>query len=311
MAITMRDYHWTRDFESCRRFLTDIFKIGKAYTNWIPSELENLKFGPGGAEYKDEEDEYLKIWEAFDATQQTALRIIAVSYTKPSGKCWLSVHPNYTSVAREIVLWMQNRVKEMKGDKIEEVNMKFVVDDDDEDFILLLSDLGFRKGAVEGDKQVRPMDSPVPTYSLPEGYIIRNAVIEKDFLKYREVQMAVFSHIVSMSLKLLQLYSTASFYQEDLDIVAVDPDGKFAAFCTARIDPLSKIAELEPVGTHPGHRKRGLARAVTCESLKRLEKYKPSAVVILGAAPTVGARRLYKSVGFVNEGTRHYWFQAV
>ncbi len=311
MAIRMRDYHWEKDFESCRRFLTDIFSIRKAYTNWIPSELENLKFGPGGTEYKDEEDEYLKIWEAFDETQQIALRIIAVSYIKPSGKCWLSVHPNYTSVAREIVLWMQNRVKEMKGDKGEEVNMNFVVDDDDEDFILLLSDLGFQKGEIEGDKQVRPIDSPVPTYNLPEEYTIRNAVIAKDFMKYREVQMAVFPHIVSMSKKLLQLYRTASFYQEDLDIVAVDPDGIFAAFCTARIDSLSKIAELEPVGTHPDHRKLGSARAVICESLKRLEKYKPPAVVILGAAPTDGARRLYKSVGFVNKGTRHYWFQMV
>jgi len=123
--------------------------------------------------------------------------------------------------------------------------------------------------------------------------------------------MTVFPHIVSMSMELLQLYSTASFYQEDLDIVAVAPDGKFAAFCTARIDPLSKIAELEPVGTHPDHRKRGLARAVICESLKRLEKYKPSALVILEAAPSDGARRLYKSVGFVNEGMRHYGFQNV
>lgn len=311
MAIRMRDYHWEKDFESVRKFLADIFRIRKAYTNWIPSELENLKFGPGGTEYRDEEDEYLKIWEAFDEAQQITLRIIAVSYTKPSGDCWLSVHPNYTSVAREIVLWMWNRVKEMKGGKVEEVNMKFVVDDDDEDLILLLSDLGFQKGEIEGDKQVRPIDLPVPTYSLPEGYTIRNAVIEKDFLKYRAVQMTVFPHIVSMSMELLQLFSTASFYQENLDIVAVDPDGKFAAFCTARIDPLSKIAELEPVGTHPNHRKLGLARAVICESLERLEKYRPSAVVILGAAPTDGARRLYESMGFVNEGTRHYWFQLV
>lgn len=190
MAIRMRDYHWEKDFGSVRRFLADIFRIRKAYTNWIPSELENLKFGPGGTEYRDEEDEYLKIWEAFDEAQQITLRIIAVSYTKPSGDCWLSVHPNYTSVAREIVLWMQNQVKEMKGDKVEEVNMKFVVDDDDEELILLLSDMGFKKGEIEGDKQVRPIDLLGPTYGLPEGYTIRNAVIEEDFLKYREVQMA-------------------------------------------------------------------------------------------------------------------------
>lgn len=311
MAIRMRNYQWMRDFETARKFLADIFNIRKAYTNWIPSELENLKFGPGGTKYLDEEDEYLKIWEVFDEAQQIAPKIVAVSYTKPSGGCWLSIHPDHTSVAREIVLWMQSRVKEMKRDDGEEVNMNFVVDEDDEEFIHLLSDMGFQKGEIEGDKQVRPIDSPVPAYSLPEGYTIRNAVIEKDFRKYREVQMAVFPHIVSMSRELLQLYSTASFYHEDLDIVAVDPDGEFAAFCTARIDPLSKIAELEPVGTHPDHRKRGLAKGVICESLKRLEKYKPSAVVILGAAPTDGARRLYESMGFVNEGARHHWFQMV
>lgn len=311
MAIRMRNYQWMRDFETARKFLADIFNIRKAYTNWIPSELENVKFGPGGTKYLDEEDEYLKIWEVFDEAQQIAPKIVAVSYTKPSGGCWLSIHPDHTSVAREIVLWMRSRVKEMKRDDGEEVNMNFVVDEDDEEFIHLLSDMGFQKGEIEGDKQVRPIDSPVPAYSLPEGYTIRNAVIEKDFRKYREVQMAVFPHIVSMSRELLQLYSTASFYHEDLDIVAVDPDGEFAAFCTARIDPLSKIAELEPVGTHPDHRKRGLAKAVICESLKRLEKYKPSAVVILGAAPTDGARRLYESMGFVNEGARHHWFQMV
>jgi ribosomal protein S18 acetylase RimI-like enzyme len=311
MTIRVRDFRWARDFESVRKFLADIFNIRKSYTNWTPLELENLKFGPGGTEYLDEEDEYLKIWEAFDEAHQNALRIIAVSYTKPSGNCWLSVHPHHTSAAREIVLWMQNRVKEMKGDEGKEVKMNFVVDDNDEELILLLSGLGFRKGEIDGDKQIRSLDCPVPTYSLPEGYTIRHAVIEKDFQKYRAVQMAVFPHIVSMSKELLQLYSTASFYHEDLDIIAVGPDGRFAAFCTARIDPLSKIAELEPVGTHPDYRKLGLARAVICESLKRLEKYRPSAVVILGAAPTEGARRLYESVGFVNEGARHYWVQMV
>ncbi|MHA2386529.1 MAG: GNAT family N-acetyltransferase, partial [Candidatus Thorarchaeota archaeon] len=103
----------------------------------------------------------------------------------------------------------------------------------------------------------------------------------------------------------------ASFYKEDLDIIAVDPKGKFAAFCTVRMDPISRIAELEPVGTHPDHRKLGLGKAVICEGLKRLEKYKPSAMVIIGAAPSEGARRLYESVGFVNEGTQHYWVRTL
>jgi ribosomal protein S18 acetylase RimI-like enzyme len=58
-------------------------------------------------------------------------------------------------------------------------------------------------------------------------------------------------------------------------------------------------------------RKLGLAKAVICESLKRLERYQPSTVVIFGAAPTEGARGLYESVGFVNKGTRHCWVKTV
>ena len=41
------------------------------------------------------------------------------------------------------------------------------------------------------------------------------------------------------------------------------------------------------------------------------EKYKPTAIVILGAAPSEGARRLYESVGFVNVGAAHYWAKLV
>ncbi len=302
MALQMRDFHWDRDFDSVRRFLGELYHIQKAYTNWLPTTLENVKFGPGGTEYLDEEDEYLKIWEHEH-------RIVALSYTKPAGSCNLSIHPEYIAYASEIVLWMQERVTELKNK--DSVKMTFVVDDFDDELISILTALGFEKDEIEGDNQILPLNAPIPEYSLPDGYTVRNAIVSVDFEKYREVQVAVFPHIVSMSKKLLETYSTASFYREDLDIVAVAPEGEFAAFCTARIDPVSRITELEPVGTHPDHRKLGLGKAVILESFKRVEKYKPTAIVILGAAPSEGARRLYKSVGFVKNGEAHYWAKVV
>ncbi len=311
MGFRIRDYHWANDFDSARRFLGNIFPIRKAYTNWIPSQLENVKFGPGGTAYHDDEDEYLKIWEAHDTTRHLSGSMVGLSYTPPSGNCGLSVHPNCISAAREMLVWMQKRVKNLKKDNGGQGPVRLPVDDADTELIHLLTELGFQQGEIDGDKQIRPIHLPVPTYTTPMGYTIRNAVIAKDFLKYREVQKTVFPHVKSMSLELLQVYSAASFYHEELDIVAVDPKGNFAAFCTARIDPVSKIAELEPVGTHPEHRQLGLGKAVICESLKRLEKYQPSAIVILGAAPSDAARRLYESVGFVNEGLLHYWVQTI
>jgi ribosomal protein S18 acetylase RimI-like enzyme len=303
----MRDYRWEKDFEAARAFLAEIFPIRTSYSNWIPSTLENVKYGPGGTEYLDEEDEYLKIWEIVDEAKEDAQRIIALSYTKPSGECSLSMHPDYMSEFKAIVNWMEARVRELREEEGKGPKIAMVVDDEDEERIVLLAELGFQKDEMEGDKQVRPLDTPIPDYTLPEGYTVRHVVIEEDYREYREVQKSVFRHIVEMSKAQLQLYSRASFYKEDLDIVAVDSKGSFAAFCTVRMDPLSKIAELEPVGTHPDHRKLGLGKAVICEGLRRLEKCNPSAMVIIGAAPSEGARRLYESVGFVNEGTLHYW----
>ena len=302
MTLQMRDYYWINDFDSARRFLGEIYPIRRAFTNWIPSRWENMKFGPGGeGEYLDEEDEYLKIWEIDD-------QIVALSLTRPSGDCKLLIHPEYTAQSRQIIHWMQERVKELAAS--DEVKMTLVADDADSELISTLVNLGFERGEIDGDNQVRPMDAPIPDYSLPEGYIVRHAV-DDDYEKYLEIQSSVFRHMKHMTRKRYDHYRRASFYKEELDIVAVAPSGEFAAFCTGRIDPVSKIAELEPVGTHPDHRQKGLARAVILECLKRLKNHKPTAVVILGAAPSEGARRLYKSVGFVNEGTAHFWAKLV
>jgi ribosomal protein S18 acetylase RimI-like enzyme len=297
MTLQENDFHWDSDFESVRAFLGEIYRIQTSYTNWIPSEFENVKYGPGGTEYLREEDEYLKMW-------RIGGKIIAVSYTQPSGSCNLSIHPKHTSEIKPIVQWMEKRVRELAAD---DVKMSLAVDDEDSRFISYLAESGFQQDELDGDIQIRPVDLPAPSYNIPEGYSIRNAIMEEDFDLYREVQKAVFPHIKTMSNPQLELYSEASFYKPDLDIVAVGADANFAAFCTGRLDPVSRIAELEPVGTHPDHRKLGLAHAVICECLKRLETNKPSDVVIIGAAPTEGARRLYKSVGFVKQGTRHYW----
>jgi len=44
-----------------------------------------------------------------------------------------------------------------------------------------------------------------------------------------------------------------------LDMVAVAPDGSLAGCCIGWLDPSTGVAEIEPLGVHPAHRRRGLA----------------------------------------------------
>ena len=304
MTLDIRDFHWDEDFDTVNQFLFEAWKAGPLYRNWVPPMFENTKFGPGGTEYLDEEDEYIKIWE-------DQSNIVAVSIVDPSGLCWILIHPDYLAVEREIVLWIEEKKIKTKKDPDDEVKYAFVVEEHDTKRISMLEDMGFEKSSIEGVCQVHPFDKPIPECELPEGYSVRHALIMDEWEKYRELQMSVFKNIKDMGKDLLEIYSTASFYVPELDIVAVDPEGNFAAFCTGRFDPVHRTAELEPVGTHPDHRQKGLAKAVILECLRRFQKYDPVAMVILGAAPSEGANRLYESVGFENKGVRYHWVKKV
>jgi len=264
MTIKMREFHWEKNFDTVRNFLIEIWEAGPLYRNWIPSMFENRMFGPRGTEYEEEEDEFVKMWE------NDIEKIVAVSITKPSGECWIHIHPAYLSVEREILDAIEKYYRGMKIETSEPSHYFFVVEEKDIERSSMLKDIGFEKSDAEGVSQIHPMTQELPEIHLQEGYSIRSANMIEEHERYRAVQKAVFPHIKEMSKNQLEIYASASFYEPELDIVAVDQDGNYAAFCTGRIDPINKLAELEPVGTHPNHRKKGLAKAVIIECLRRL-----------------------------------------
>jgi ribosomal protein S18 acetylase RimI-like enzyme len=64
--------------------------------------------------------------------------------------------------------------------------------------------------------------------------------------------------------------SSAPGYSFDWDLIAVSPEGKQVAQSLVWLYPGNQTAEIDPVGTHPDYRKRGLARALVLESFKRM-----------------------------------------
>ncbi len=265
--------------------------------------FENIKMGPGGTEYKDEEDKYIKIWETKD------IGIVAVTICKPSGDCRIFIHPNFRNHEETLVESLESQRAAMKTDD-SPIKMYFVVEAGDKLREDLLKQRGYENKGVCEHNRILPEYYEVLNVTLPNDYTIRHADLEKDFEQSRTVQGSVFPHCANMTRNLLKIYNKAEFYIPELDIVVVAPDGSFAAFATGRIDPLSKLAEIEPVGVHPEHRRKGLAKAVILECIRRLQKYKPESIVILGAASTEAAAHLYDSLGF-NKTDVHAWVKEV
>ena len=308
MTIQQRDFHWDEDFELVRRFLIEIFNETKSLYNMIPSRFENRKFGPCGPEYTDEDDRLVKIWEETDESGLSKeRRIIAVTVLDTSPVSYLNLHPEYAHVEKDIILAMEDQKRAMGKTDDREVRIAFVTPVSHTRRQELLKELGYENLGNYGHDRIRPVDLDVPDYHLPDGYSIKHVDIAEEFEKYHEVIGSVFSHCREyMTENAAKLYSEASFYHDGLDLVVVAPDGNFAAFTTIRMDPVSRITEFEPVGTHPDHRKLGLAKSIILEGLKRLEKHAPSFVSIPGAADNEGATKLYDSLGFSREDL-HVW----
>ncbi len=77
------------------------------------------------------------------------------------------------------------------------------------------------------------------------------------------------------------------------------------------MDPLTKIKSLEPMGTHPNHRRKGLGKILIYEGTKRALRYNPTMFNIGGAADTPVANKLYDSTGYKEKYSYHKWAKKI
>jgi mycothiol synthase len=100
-------------------------------------------------------------------------------------------------------------------------------------------------------------------------------------------------------------------YRPEQDLVAVAPDGTFAAFCLWAIDAADNARRgrsdgwIGLLGTRRGHRGIGLGRAMLLVGLQRLrDAGADTAKLGVDAENPTGALGLYERVGFRKVATR-------
>ncbi len=89
-------------------------------------------------------------------------------------------------------------------------------------------------------------------------------------------------------------------YRAEFDLVVASPAGEVAAYCQGWYDAANGVGAFEPVGTHPGHRRRGLARAVCLAVLRAFATAGARRAVVYcrGDTEYPVPKRLYESLGF-------------
>lgn len=170
--------------------------------------------------------------------------------------------------------------------------------EDDAASVGILAGRGFRpSGRRLSQWQRRPDHLDEDTPALPAGYRIRPLAGRDEFPARVALHRAAFPTSTLTVAKYERLL-TVPHYRFEGDLVVEGPDGSLAAFALCWSDPQGGVAEFEPVGTHPDHRRLGLARALVATGLRRAPDERIRLVQVYSDAGEAAAEALYASVGF-------------
>jgi len=306
--IISRSYNGDKDLTSVLAFLCETFRRTHSYQNWFPDRFENSHRSGGRTNWVDD----IRMWEeADDAATPSRRRIVALANPESRFAYFIQLDPHYNFLEREILVWIERHCLQKKEDPRTKEKLRIHTIEGNSARELLLAELGYQKGEIAGYLRLRPMDLPIPSSDCPRGYEIRSIKGRADYDQLAAAVRLVFGHGEWFNAEVYEEITRCSFYKQDLDLVAVAQDGTFASFCTFRMDPASRITNLEPMGTHPNHRQLGLAKALISEGLMRTMKYDPALFYIGGAADTPAANRLYDSVGYIEKLAEHSWFKEI
>ncbi|MBM4412269.1 MAG: GNAT family N-acetyltransferase [Chloroflexi bacterium] len=155
---------------------------------------------------------------------------------------------------------------------------------------------GYRAGHAELRMHaMRPSDAPM--HPIPDGFAIRSmddALIESRVACQRNAFQST-----KMTPEIYQRVRKLPSYTAAWDRVIVNDENCVVAFCTIWLDYPSRIALFEPVGCHHAYHRRGLSRALICQSLHDLSAAGMHEARVLSVSdPQAPAVHLYRRCGF-------------
>jgi mycothiol synthase len=295
MKLIQRSYLSEDDYNRIRDFLRDVFLVNdRRMFSWPIARLDywrwhgifNLQQGVL------ERDVFL--WETEDR------QIAAVLNREEAGQAFLQVHPAHKTVdlERQLITQAEENLStpSRRGGSV----LWIWTDSGDTERIQLLKRRGYSHISESDEHQWRrSLLLPIPEVSLREGYAIRplgdaSELPSRSWASWRAFHSNEPDENYQGDWKWYLNIQAAPLYQQDLDLVAISPQGEVAAFTTIWYDEITRCGYFEPVGTVPEHQRRGLARALLFEGMKQLKLRGATQCMVAGGSKP--ANTLYQAV---------------
>lgn len=298
--MIQRPYRDQNDFWRVRNLLIETYPITPPDFNWEIRRWDGWHTHGEKPIDPAELSQRICLWET-DSGQ-----LVGAVHPEGRGDAHLQLHPDYRHLIEEaMIVWAEENLAVAVD---EGRRLDIFVYEYDAPRIRLMSQRGFEKTPWWGMmRRMRLGSKPLPTPVLADGYLLRSTgPSDDDHQRVADVLNAGFNRSIHTAAEFKRFTLESPSYRHDLNLVAVAPDGVFAALVGVTYDEANRRGIFEPVCTHPDHRRRGLAQTLMFEGLHRL-KALGAAVVYVGTGDMEAANALYESVGFTEAYRGYTW----
>ncbi|MFN2146284.1 MAG: GNAT family N-acetyltransferase [Anaerolineales bacterium] len=229
--------------------------------------------------------------------------IIAAIFPEGPGHAHLQYHPDHytTELVEEMVAEAEAGFYRVT----DEGKRRLIVWCHDHDALRkkVLMQHGFARGEnwewAERQRVRSLVNEPLPEFPTAEGYTIRSLggpeeIPSRSWASWRAFHPDSPDEDYEGWDWYPKNIQTQPMYRRDLDIVAIAPDGEVAAFTTLWYDDVTRTGYFEPVGTVPEHQRKGLAKSVICEGMRRIKAMGAVSIEIGGSS--IPANKVYAAV---------------
>jgi mycothiol synthase len=299
-----RPYRDDGDFWRVWQLAVGTYPITPVAWNWEIRRWEGQRFYQADPAPNPLWPARIHLWETASG------RLVGVAHPEGRlGEAFLELHPDYRHLEEEMVFWAEGHLAEVEegGGR----RLRWYVHDYDTPRRRLLAERGYAESPEWGTaRRLRLGTRPLPSPEMAPGYTLRETRPDlADDQGIADLLNAAFGRTAHTAAEFRGFTATAPSFRRDLDLVAEAPGGSLAAYVGITWDPGNRRGIFEPVCTHPDHRRRGLARALMQEGLRRLQ-----ALGALNCHVETGdmapANALYEAVGFTESYRGHCWVRS-
>jgi predicted N-acetyltransferase YhbS len=309
MTARQRAYRPDTDFLAVRDLLAEHYEHDGRRLNWHITRWEYARHFVtpmiGTRHQYDPSPEEsmagIRFWEALVGIWEDGGQVVGAVCTEYPwrGDAFIQRHPAHDDVLGRMLAYAEEHLSDPETRTVH----VFVCDHD-----VPLLEAVRERGYVRNDDRYEDVSEydvrKLPPRALPDGFEIRSVADELDIERRRAIFGLGFDHEDPAEWPSAFAYAElmrAPDYRRDLDLFVVAPDGEYVSSAIIWFDPQNRSGILEPVCTHPDHRRRGLGREVVLEGIRR--------AAALGARRAIvdTAMQFYLSFGFEPKFRGHYW----